>query len=168
MGKSDSNKNFAPPPKMLYRYRPPHRNTLRSLRDDRVWFSRADSLNDPFEFSNKIKPSITPSEWKAYCQGEVNDGKIDKSLLEKAILYGLDSSTGNVGEHILRQNSENADTLYKRALKHGVCCFSEHPNNILMWSHYAKNHQGICLGFDTSISNFNLSKKVQSTDTSFK
>jgi hypothetical protein len=31
---------------------------------------------------------------------------------------------------------------------YGVTCFGEFWNNILMWSHYADKHRGICLGFD--------------------
>lgn len=31
---------------------------------------------------------------------------------------------------------------------YGMLCFSRTSNNILMWSHYADNHKGICLGFD--------------------
>lgn len=30
-----------------------------------------------------------------------------------------------------------------------ITCFSEDRNNMLMWSHYAKNHSGICFEFDT-------------------
>jgi hypothetical protein len=30
----------------------------------------------------------------------------------------------------------------------GLLCFSRSWNNILMWSHYADRHSGICLGFD--------------------
>jgi len=32
--------------------------------------------------------------------------------------------------------------------KYGVLCFSRSWNNVLMWSHYADRHKGICLGFD--------------------
>lgn len=30
----------------------------------------------------------------------------------------------------------------------GLLCFSANWSNILMWSHYADGHQGVCLGFD--------------------
>jgi len=33
----------------------------------------------------------------------------------------------------------------------GISCFSETPKSILMWSHYAEKHTGICLAYDTSI-----------------
>lgn len=32
--------------------------------------------------------------------------------------------------------------------KLGVCCFSKINNQILMWSHYADKHTGVCLKFD--------------------
>jgi hypothetical protein len=32
----------------------------------------------------------------------------------------------------------------------GICCFSGKPNNILMWSHYADSHRGICIKFEVS------------------
>jgi len=32
--------------------------------------------------------------------------------------------------------------------KTGLLCFSRNWTNPLLWSHYAANHQGICLGFD--------------------
>lgn len=31
----------------------------------------------------------------------------------------------------------------------GVVCFSEDNSNILMWSHYAESHKGICLEYDS-------------------
>lgn len=30
----------------------------------------------------------------------------------------------------------------------GVSCFSKNYNNMLMWSHYANSHKGICIGFN--------------------
>lgn len=39
-----------------------------------------------------------------------------------------------------------------------VCCFSKNMNSILMWSHYADNHRGVCLewDFDTEKNKGNL------------
>ncbi|WP_218160611.1 DUF2971 domain-containing protein [Spirosoma endophyticum] len=30
----------------------------------------------------------------------------------------------------------------------GICCFSQKYDQPLMWSHYAKKHSGVCLGFN--------------------
>ncbi|WP_321279179.1 DUF2971 domain-containing protein [Marinifilum fragile] len=44
--------------------------------------------------------------------------------------------------------------------KIGVCCFSKNNSNLLMWSHYADNHQGFCLEFDSNIKPFSKTFEV--------
>ena len=39
----------------------------------------------------------------------------------------------------------NIKDLYNEKNLYGICCFSENYKNILMWSHYADNHKGICI-----------------------
>jgi hypothetical protein len=40
------------------------------------------------------------------------------------------------------------DTMDGAVLYFGVLCFCRHYNNLLLWSHYADSHRGMCLGFD--------------------
>ena len=47
----------------------------------------------------------------------------------------------NPGETI--QN--NLDDLRNEKNKYGICCFSKKYDQVLMWSHYTDNHQGICI-----------------------
>jgi hypothetical protein len=42
------------------------------------------------------------------------------------------------------QASDMSAEIIKR---YRVFCLTTHPTNILMWSHYAKNHSGICIEF---------------------
>lgn len=46
--------------------------------------------------------------------------------------------------------------LVKETMKHKyhMFCLSEDWDNILMWSHYTKNHEGFVVGFDVDESNF--------------
>ncbi len=51
-------------------------------------------------------------------------------------------------------NAENSYNIDVKCLKDtfqnwGVYCLCEKPDNLLMWSHYADAHRGICLQFDT-------------------
>ena len=46
-----------------------------------------------------------------------------------------------------------------------IYCLTPIPNNILMWSHYADNHKGICLEFDTSIRLFGTAREVDYRET---
>lgn len=46
-------------------------------------------------------------------------------------------------------------SIQDRINKYGVLSLSKKNDNILMWSHYAQAHQGICIGFDNIESCFN-------------
>ena len=45
------------------------------------------------------------------------------------------------------------DTAKEQALELGIFCLTEENNNILMWSHYAAQHQGFCIEFERSKEN---------------
>ncbi len=45
--------------------------------------------------------------------------------------------------------------------KWGVCCFAETLDDIVMWSHYSDNHQGLCLIFSTRYKFFNGLNQVR-------
>ena len=53
------------------------------------------------------------------------------------------------------------DTRQKKIAKIGVCCFSKNNTNLLMWSHYADSHQGICLEFDSKHEPFSKTFEVE-------
>lgn len=40
--------------------------------------------------------------------------------------------------------------IYPSYLNNGIACFAESHEEILLWSHYADCHRGVCLGFDFS------------------
>jgi hypothetical protein len=56
----------------------------------------------------------------------------------------------DVGD-IIRMNSEEIEVVnnYKEKIKDlGVICYSSNQCNLLLWAHYADNHNGMCLVFD--------------------
>lgn len=96
------------------------------ISNNRLFFSSADTLNDPFEMNpalvrpKKFKP-VKPRPKK-----RVLPGTVDR-IYERVWLEQL---------AVMR--------------KFGVSCFSEKNDDILMWAHYANKHQGICLVFSTA------------------
>lgn len=57
---------------------------------------------------------------------------------------------------IAKNNNEDinmaVDDLYDYQKKaYRVICFSTKYNNLILWSHYSKNHTGILIGFDTDM-----------------
>lgn len=41
-----------------------------------------------------------------------------------------------------------AESFKTKKSEYKVSCFSKNCDNVLMWSHYAEKHNGICIGFD--------------------
>ena len=67
-------------------------------------------------------------------------------------------SSHRPSQEVLKRTSE------KIADVHGALCFSRSWNNILMWSHYADKHKGICLGFDVPNKYINEVKYITKVD----
>lgn len=56
---------------------------------------------------------------------------------------------------------ENLHQIRKETFsKIGVSCFSRNNSSLLMWSHYADSHRGICLEFDSQVEPFSKSFEV--------
>lgn len=64
----------------------------------------------------------------------------------------LTSKRRRTMEHLVLTRPEAAEkfkgALTKIKLHSGVCCFSKVPDQVLMWSHYAQKHRGVCFGFN--------------------
>jgi hypothetical protein len=43
--------------------------------------------------------------------------------------------------------SETAANIFHGKQGIGICCFSDSPDNELMWTHYTDQYQGICIGY---------------------
>ena len=42
-----------------------------------------------------------------------------------------------------------------------IGCFTLEHSNVLLWSHYAQQHRGLCLGFNANLAPFRNAQKVQ-------
>ena len=59
-------------------------------------------------------------------------------------------------EPVTNQRTSNKVVLVRRYLSdfqktHLICCFSKIYDSILMWSHYAEKHTGVCFEFDVGL-----------------
>lgn len=70
---------------------------------------------------------------------------------ELANLFGQEISEDDIN-NVYNQIDEMIKGLYMRLSKAiGVSCFSTTSDNILMWSHYADKHGGVCIEYDFSL-----------------
>ncbi len=103
--------------------------------DQQVYFASVMSMNDPFEG--------LPS-YKLPNRQEVKNHLIEKGAKRKNINKLLPRAMED-----MRHNYDRARTVDEAyASKTGLLCMTPHRDNLLMWSHYADSHQGICVGFD--------------------
>ena len=111
-------------PKLLYKYREFSENTDRIILNLELYFASHNSFNDPFDCNLSLRTL------SSYTNKEYN-----KFFKEKFLGKGKDLR--NLREKLIKAKSEV-----------GILCMSQNYKNILMWSHYAKNHEGLCFGFD--------------------
>jgi hypothetical protein len=143
------------PPQYLYKYYSDHdldfpiishlddyKNRKEALVKPYLYCSLSADFNDPFEFQNKITPLRTKTEILSYFQG---NGSSDKEL--KQLSGNLECGGRAVIEKWTADINQRSMDVTQAKVR--VCCFSKRYNSILMWSHYAKKHQGYCLKFNT-------------------
>ena len=77
--------------------------------------------------------------------------RLDKSMKSEGIKWT--DRQKQIPEIMSRADPEGAflkpqENLEKMVYHTGVCSFAGDPLSILMWSHYAANHEGVCLQFE--------------------
>ena len=131
----------------LYKYFPYDDNFKSCLKEGYLWFSKAESFNDPFEFKLQVKEALTDEEILEFFK-----------LYKNKSVSPLESITNDFNKVLFRYRQDPktfTDLFLKPFVEHisriGVCCFSYTWNNILMWSHYADNHKGVVCEFDSNM-----------------
>jgi len=121
----------------LYKYREFGKYTNKIIEDSEFYFSSPLYFNDPFDCNLCFKDRYTKEEIIAkYEKYSLNMG-ISKDLL--IAKYGLES------EHFLKFATKFTQEVVSQS---GILSLSELNDNITMWSHYAKNHEGLAFELD--------------------
>ena len=114
-----------------------------------LWFSAPAKLNDPFE----CRPWLE----FAHTDQQLVDG-LARQLRRQNPKMTPHTATANAvgifleGRHRNPEmwNALRDDLITRLTNEIGVYCLSEHNDSILMWSHYAEDHTGFCLGFEAT------------------
>ena len=115
----------------LYKYRAFNEQSLSILINKKIWCASPESFNDPFD-----------------CGAEISYKKEVAKLL--------------IGKNVSPEEMKRHQEEFKKGMDHdsslkdkkvGIFSLSEVNNEILMWSHYANNHKGFCIGFERNLDN---------------
>ena len=153
-------------PKSLYKYRELNDYTIESLEHNLLWVAGIDSLNDPFECSllldiheswrNFFRREDFPEIFKTGYEIELTKEEIQQIINspDPYLMYSkVCSSKGIILKISSEQHSDKTKPIFN-VLKDewkttiSICSFSECYDSLLMWSHYANQHKGVCVEYD--------------------
>lgn len=136
---------------IFFQYRKVDTHTLEALENHELYFNSPSEFNDPFDCKLDLIWRGDITDWNRFFRNRgVKDPIIVRSIIKENLKRGILKKRGkdyllnsqNKKFKAINENLQSQDEDYPR-----VCCFSKAKNNILMWSHYAKGHKGICLCF---------------------
>lgn len=150
-------------PKVLYRYRHlqgKHRDwTKQILTDSVLYFASPSSFNDPFDCKIHFRSSLSPKQLKQKYADLVRRNTPGLNREQRRAKVASDLATLDPDKFIAKMTN---------GLQHavnglGVLSLSATDSNILLWSHYAASHTGLCLKFLASNNTpfFGLAQKVE-------
>lgn len=130
-------------PSSLFKYRELNKNSIQSLIDNKVWHSKPESFNDPFDCKF---PKVI----------EHSDEELTKHLNRCAKSQGKQESY--TPEFIKKTGRKEYDDMlegYKKKMANaGVFSLSAAgPTEPLMWAHYADKHYGFCIEYERKPNN---------------
>jgi|APSaa5957512535_1039671.scaffolds.fasta_scaffold32328_1 hypothetical protein len=122
-------------PSSLFKYRPINLYTLESIRDNYLYFNEASMFNDPFDCMLNIYYDGGGKDFDSYFTRMGLDNIPDKNQMKEALKnYGSRCSLAFRNKTLVNQR---------------ILSLSSKNDEILLWSHYADEHKGICLEYET-------------------
>ena len=122
-------------PRYLYKYRS-LKSAIEFLKNSSIYFSNYKEFNDPFESACKKKLNFTPKEYFDTFLRVSND-LFASAIKTEEIRLGYIN-----GKDLLKQTTDEILNTFS------YYCMAKEPDNILMWSHYADSHKGVCFKYD--------------------
>lgn len=152
-------------PNILYRYRSLDGNGMARLGEivsqRKIYFSNPAAFNDPFDCRPVFSLDGTEQEQFQYFYGiyQRKAPHLSKSECRTEIRKLLGSPKSPVHPEAIRGFADHYHQHIAGSV--GLLCLTESPDDILMWSHYAASHRGVCLGFRAESTSFNTALKVR-------
>lgn len=118
-------------PRYLYKYWP-YKSAIRFLTNLQIKYSCCREFNDPFEGRYGLIGNSSREEKNRFLLSFLKNISISECDMIS------DDEIKQMMDKIICESIENV----------GVFCLSEKNDNMLMWAHYAHEHEGVCLKFD--------------------
>lgn len=166
-------------PKSLFHYRRCSEYTIEAFRENKIYFNTANNFNDPYDclvycdidaisrnITNMIEfPNIQRLQKNINSIGFVDTKPVQmpkekaEQLIEtlrgkdlQIIVDSIPKESWGALASILKDTVKELATSYKNyyQTEMPLVCLSEKYNNVLMWAHYADNHKGFVIEYDSN------------------
>lgn len=145
--------NSAPP--VFYKYTPVEFWLPSMLDGSSLKFTARNDFNDPFDSRSSAHINYNSNNIEEYLRNGIGE-------LNSHTQIEINSLIENIMESKF-QFYENSP-IEKDLDNTGILSLASSWNNILLWSHYAMQHQGICVGFNSKKDVFMSAQEVSYSD----
>lgn len=144
-------------PDKVYKYKPFGVNTLRLITEAEAFYAKPSTFNDPLDCDPTIEVDISRSHLESLLYHmllpRMNDQDARYEIGNLRYLtteYGDFASDRKVEDYLIRLLARDIKSELDAELgQHGILSLSATWASGLMWSHYAQDHQGLCIEYDT-------------------
>ncbi|WP_215769212.1 DUF2971 domain-containing protein [Gluconobacter sp. P5B12] len=149
-------------PEFLYKYIDPRiEKIIKLIERNSLWAADPNSFNDPFDCFPYIDLSTTTAKsteiYNKLCKlRNIKASRVDRRRYVKELPKEVEKEWTPKSKQLIRWR-ENIKQI-------GVVCLSEIFSDILMWSHYASNHEGVCIQYSTKEIPIEVFEKVEYLD----
>jgi hypothetical protein len=151
--------------KRFYKYQATNSNLFDNLKNKQLYFNDPSEYNDPLDSKVSCYLKATREKWGDYLKkiNKIEDTQLIDFFLTNILIQNtlqnkeikkkkknIKSEESLARAEYIVQNIPDSSTEYCPL----TCCFSEESDNMLMWSHYANGHKGVCLCFKSKYESF--------------
>ncbi|MGL4571843.1 MAG: DUF2971 domain-containing protein [Clostridium sp.] len=123
-------------PKSLFKYKSVNKKNIsyivKMIEENELWVSNPREFNDPYD---------------CYLEFDYEKVLLAKSLEMFGDKINLQDKS-KIDELVDKVRNAYEKTFEDEVNKTALACLCEENNNVLMWSHYADNHKGICIEYE--------------------
>ena len=149
--------SFDPQPEFLFKYRPHDCYSESWILNEELFFASPAMFNDPFDSKVMYTAEGTLEQKKKYLNllFEKEYPGIRKKKKWEMINRALKDGT------LEKSHDGHIARMQKHINENGIVSFSRKPNDLLMFSYYAKDHTGYCLKYRRSSENvLSMAQKI--------
>ncbi|MEZ9174635.1 DUF2971 domain-containing protein [Vibrio kanaloae] len=123
-----------------------NKNTIKMLQENTAWMANPNTFNDPFDCNYRPLSADIKNGDKLFSKN------IELTEVEAAIYQAYKNKPTQEEEikMLFRLTEYRNNQIQNAVQSHRVFSLSEDWDQILLWSHYADNHSGVCLGYERS------------------